>query len=513
MTTLLPDLFATMSIAVDSVNGNLFIFDNSAIRQISMASQTMTTLAGAGYNPGSSFSNGVGTNAIFGYSAAIVMSSNGHLYLSDNQYKRVRQIVISTQVVSTLAGDGLAERKDGAGTNSRFNNPGLIATDSTGNLYVQDGYSIRKIVISSGDVTTLAGFNVPNVQPNFPMNDFFGLFFGRGQAGNRLLYAIYSNGVLTINVDNGLLGTTFMNSGLALSSSDGSAMDSSGILFVTGRLDADTKCFIQQYDVSQSTLATTFLVGSATTECASVDGVGADIRVSGISGNPRMTVDSANGILYVWEPQSKRIRALQASASCSAGSYCPSGSSALNQGGPCPAGYFCRKGSDRMPCLAGTYCNAGTAAPGQALSCLAGFYCPAGSSLLNQAGPCPAGFFCATRADRAACTPGQYCPAGSSSLDQGGDCAAGYYCPSGRERVACVGSYCAGRSIDDTNPCTAGYACPGGGVVRQICSFGTYATGGNVTTCTVCPRGLVAANTGAFLLATIPVDIVLGNEK
>jgi sugar lactone lactonase YvrE len=60
---------------------------------------------------------------------------------------------------STLAGTaGSSGATDGTGTAARFYNPYGITTDGT-NLYVADfgNNTIRKVVISSGAVTTLAG--------------------------------------------------------------------------------------------------------------------------------------------------------------------------------------------------------------------------------------------------------------------------------------------------------------------------------------------------------------------
>jgi hypothetical protein len=59
--------------------------------------------------------------------------------------------------VSTLAGSGSAGNTDGTGTGASFNGPSYITNDGT-NLYVTDWHnsSIRKIVIATGVVTTLA---------------------------------------------------------------------------------------------------------------------------------------------------------------------------------------------------------------------------------------------------------------------------------------------------------------------------------------------------------------------
>jgi DNA-binding beta-propeller fold protein YncE len=70
-------------------------------------------------------------------------------------------VVIATGVVTTLAGASALGATDGTGTAARFNTPRGIATDGT-NLYVADTWNntIRKIVIGTGVVTTLAGAGV-----------------------------------------------------------------------------------------------------------------------------------------------------------------------------------------------------------------------------------------------------------------------------------------------------------------------------------------------------------------
>ena len=67
------------------------------------------------------------------------------------------ELSLST-AVTTLAGSGSSGSTDATGISASFNNPGDITTDGT-NLYVADtsNHKIRKVVISSGVVTTLAG--------------------------------------------------------------------------------------------------------------------------------------------------------------------------------------------------------------------------------------------------------------------------------------------------------------------------------------------------------------------
>ena len=482
---------------VDSASGTLYLADfvGSAlvIRKAVVASQSVLTIAGQN----SGFADGIGTNAAFGNAANLAMSSNGNLYVSDYNNHRIRQIVIATQDVTTLAGSGVNGIVDATGVAARFSFPAGIVDDSNGNLYVvnsQTAYCIRKIVILSGVVTTVAGNGAGTMSgtggPVSISSSIYNLHFG----GNRKLYFndfdSSSNSAFTGMFD---IGTGQVTSFSTISSSDqdGIAADSSGNFYVADR----NNCRIRVFNMSVQSPTPTHLAGSQS-DCGTFDGIGANIRLTPVM---RLAADSVNGVLYIYEPYTFRIRVLKAVAPCTAGKWCPASSSLIDQGGPCPAGYWCPQGSDRVASPAGTY-SAGVGlavAPSPTLSCSAGSYCPAGSYAINQAGLCPVGYFCAAGADRVNCTAGKYCAAGSATRDANGLCTAGYYCPSGRERVACVGAYCAaGEATANRVPCPQGYKCPGGGVVQEQCTAGTYADVGS-SVCTQCPRGLVSASAGS----------------
>ena len=78
--------------------------------------------------------------------------------MADRYNYLIRKIVISTGVVTTVAGTGSSGSANGTGTSASFDKPYGVTTDGT-NLYVADYYNylIRKIVISTGVVTTVAG--------------------------------------------------------------------------------------------------------------------------------------------------------------------------------------------------------------------------------------------------------------------------------------------------------------------------------------------------------------------
>ena len=133
---------------------NLYVADlaNHRIRKIAIATGVVTTLAGNTIG----YADGTGTAALFSGPEG-VMIHGADLYVADSGNNRIRKIVIATGVVTTLAGN-TAGYADGTGTAALFNYPNDIATDGT-NLYVSDANNnrIRTIVIATGAVATLAG--------------------------------------------------------------------------------------------------------------------------------------------------------------------------------------------------------------------------------------------------------------------------------------------------------------------------------------------------------------------
>ena len=127
---------------------------NHRIRKIVLSTGAVTTLAGSG-SQGST--NATGTSAKFKTPRGIVKVGT-NLYVADTDNHIIRKIVKSTGVVTTLAGTaGSSGSTDGTGTAAKFYKPRAITTDGT-NLYVADNsnHKIRKIVISTGAVTTLS---------------------------------------------------------------------------------------------------------------------------------------------------------------------------------------------------------------------------------------------------------------------------------------------------------------------------------------------------------------------
>jgi len=148
---------APQGVAVAEAGTILYVADtnNETIRKIVITTGEVTTVAGLVGVSGST--NGTGTAARFNGPTGLAVTSAGTIYVADTDNNCIRSIS-AAGVVSTLAGrPGTSGAADGTGTAARFNHPSALLLDSDGLLYVldTDNQTIRRI--SDGAVTTLAG--------------------------------------------------------------------------------------------------------------------------------------------------------------------------------------------------------------------------------------------------------------------------------------------------------------------------------------------------------------------
>ena len=134
-------------LAVDA-NGTIFVGDqgNGSIRRIT-TDKVVTTLTGTGH--GSDPFDGIG---------GVAVGPAGTLYVADNRKNTIHQITPAGAVTILAGSPGVAGNADGSGGSASFSQPGGLAADGAGNLFVADtnNHTIRKIS-PTGLVTTVAG--------------------------------------------------------------------------------------------------------------------------------------------------------------------------------------------------------------------------------------------------------------------------------------------------------------------------------------------------------------------
>jgi sugar lactone lactonase YvrE len=151
-------------LTVDSA-GNIYLveFGNSTVRKIAPngTNWIVTTLAGCA-SCAVGTNDGVGIAAHFNNPFGLTRDSSGNVYVADTNSRTIRKITPNgtNWTVTTFAGKFGLPTMDGTGIAAGFNGPIGLAIDAANNLYVADGFAIRKIT-PAAVVTTLAGCPPP----------------------------------------------------------------------------------------------------------------------------------------------------------------------------------------------------------------------------------------------------------------------------------------------------------------------------------------------------------------
>lgn len=145
-------------LAVDS-SGNLYISDprNNRIRMVS-PSGIITTFAGTG-KAGYSGDGGPAAQAMLSYPQGIAFDTKGDLIIADRENNRLR-MVSPNGIITTIAGTGTAASTGNGGpaTSASLNNPFVVSTDSTGDIFlIETGGSTVREISSNGTISLAAG--------------------------------------------------------------------------------------------------------------------------------------------------------------------------------------------------------------------------------------------------------------------------------------------------------------------------------------------------------------------
>jgi uncharacterized protein (TIGR03437 family) len=186
-------LSSALAVTVDSA-GNLYIGDYSRVRKVSV-NGTISTVAGLTVS-GWSGDGGPATAAAIGGTYGVAVDSDGNLFIADWANCRIRKVTAG--IITTVAGNGyLSYSGDGGpAIEAQLNQPGAVALDAAGNLYIADAYNnrIRK-VSQNGVIATVAGTGISGAVADgqSAVSAPLGLIFG---------VAVDANGVLFFSDEN-----------------------------------------------------------------------------------------------------------------------------------------------------------------------------------------------------------------------------------------------------------------------------------------------------------------------
>lgn len=156
-------LFMPTGLALDSA-GNLYIADsaNARVRKVTASTGVISTVAGNGL-VGFSGDGGLATQATFKLPFGVAVDKDGALYICDTRENRIRRVG-TNGLITTICGTGMAgyNGDNRAALGAQIGGGGFMTTDSDGNLYFADflNHRVRKITVSTGIITTIAGSGI-----------------------------------------------------------------------------------------------------------------------------------------------------------------------------------------------------------------------------------------------------------------------------------------------------------------------------------------------------------------
>eukprot|EP01040_Poterioochromonas_malhamensis_P027193 gene27193-biopygen3851 len=147
--------------------GDLFIADTYNYRVRSMVNKIISTVAGTGYSYGGD-EGSPATSASVDTPGSLWGDTLGTVYFADIYNYRIRAIS-ATGIITTLGGMGknVPFTADGtAFTSMSLSNLQALSGDSNGNIYFFDNGRLRRYIVSSSSVQTLAGNGVSGYNGN-----------------------------------------------------------------------------------------------------------------------------------------------------------------------------------------------------------------------------------------------------------------------------------------------------------------------------------------------------------
>lgn len=205
------------SLAIDAA-GTLFVIDGHAIRKI--AGNSVTTLAGGEQ---SGYVDGAGVAARFAQPGGIAVDAAGTVYVADTGNRVIRRIT-AAGVVSTLAG-----------RNGEFSNPIGIAVDAAGNVAVGDDRLRQVFRVTPAGLVSVAYQRAPltdgrTSRPIALAFDRAGNVFV-GDAGTGEITSVSPAGVATLFAGAGRLESGNVGTSIATSGVNGITFDAAGNLY------------------------------------------------------------------------------------------------------------------------------------------------------------------------------------------------------------------------------------------------------------------------------------------
>jgi trimeric autotransporter adhesin len=218
------NLPARQVMAIDA-SGNLYFASSNAIFKKSVNSGVITRIAGATSALGFSGNGGPALLAVFNQPGALAVDLSGNVYVADQNNNQVRMIGVDGNITN-VAGIGVPGffGDGGLATNAALYGPTGLAIAPDGSLIISDtvNYRIRRVA-PTGIITTIAGSGFGGFSGDGGLATAAGLYFPSGIAADgagNIYVADSDNQRVRKIAPNGII-TTVAGTGVAGFSGDG----------------------------------------------------------------------------------------------------------------------------------------------------------------------------------------------------------------------------------------------------------------------------------------------------
>jgi sugar lactone lactonase YvrE len=263
---------------------------------------------------------GRASDAILNFTASAGITSDlmGNLFIADSRNNRVRKIDANTNIITTVAGNGIAgfDGDNGLAISASLDEPVGVAVDQSGNLLISDrgNNQIRRVDARTGNISTVAGNRIsgfsgdngPATQaslsaPTSLAVDKDGNLFIADTANNRVRRVDAISGMIDTVAGNGkgaFLGDNGPPKAASLNNPRGLAVDESGNLFISDSLNNR----IRRVDSGMKSIITVAGNGGGTFSGDNGLAIGASLNA------PENIVLDASGNLLFSDRLNNRIR-------------------------------------------------------------------------------------------------------------------------------------------------------------------------------------------------------------
>lgn len=198
------------SISLSSL-GDIYVADvgNFVVRKVSGSTNLISTFAGNGIE-GYSGDNGLATLASFSNLFSVITDTIGFVYIADTNNQRVRRVNITTNIITTFIGIGVAGYTNDGGYSwtAKVTNPQYMYIDTSCFMYLVDSTNlkIRKINLITGIISLFYTSLNPSIVPLGISGDSRGNIYLTDQHNLKIYRINPSTGKNTTVAGTGLIG-------------------------------------------------------------------------------------------------------------------------------------------------------------------------------------------------------------------------------------------------------------------------------------------------------------------